>query len=93
MHGPFLANSAPPQTIDFLNDNIRRGIENYYDDLDFKNIMDFVQKQVSWEFRVRDVPPMPAAPHAAAGPCSRQGFEGLDPSSIPRVGGRLAGCV
>ncbi|GAB5578436.1 tetraspanin-15 isoform X2 [Prionailurus iriomotensis] len=33
------------QTIDFLNDNIRRGIENYYDDLDFKNIMDFVQKE------------------------------------------------
>nr|XP_058154939.1 tetraspanin-15 isoform X2 [Dasypus novemcinctus] len=33
------------ETIDFLNDNIRRGIENYYDDLDFKNIMDFVQKQ------------------------------------------------
>ncbi|KAG6937279.1 tetraspanin 15 [Chelydra serpentina] len=33
------------QTIDFLNDNIRRGIKNYYDDLDFKNIMDFVQKQ------------------------------------------------
>ncbi|XP_056652417.1 tetraspanin-15-like isoform X2 [Monodelphis domestica] len=33
------------QTIKFLNDNIRRGIENYYDDLDFKNIMDFVQEQ------------------------------------------------
>ncbi|KAK2502083.1 hypothetical protein MC885_016161 [Smutsia gigantea] len=33
------------QTIDFLNDNIRRGIKNYYDDLDFKNIMDFVQKE------------------------------------------------
>ncbi|XP_036192840.1 tetraspanin-15 isoform X3 [Myotis myotis] len=32
-------------TIDFLNDNIRRGIKNYYDDLDFKNIMDFVQKK------------------------------------------------
>ncbi|XP_063163601.1 tetraspanin-15 isoform X1 [Candoia aspera] len=32
-------------TIAFLNENIRRGIENYYDDLDFKNIMDFVQKQ------------------------------------------------
>nr|XP_020663648.1 tetraspanin-15 isoform X2 [Pogona vitticeps] len=32
-------------TIDFLNENIRRGIKNYYDDLDFKNIMDFVQKQ------------------------------------------------
>lgn len=34
------------QTIKFLNDNIRRGIENYYDDLDFKNIMDSVQKRV-----------------------------------------------
>ncbi|XP_064518314.1 tetraspanin-15 isoform X1 [Pseudopipra pipra] len=33
------------QTIKFLNNNIRRGIENYYDDLDFKNIMDSVQKQ------------------------------------------------
>ncbi|XP_044276412.1 tetraspanin-15 [Varanus komodoensis] len=33
------------QTIDFLNNNIRRGIVNYYDDLDFKNIMDFVQKE------------------------------------------------
>ncbi|XP_063793982.1 tetraspanin-15 [Pseudophryne corroboree] len=33
------------QTMDFLNNNIRRGIKNYYDDLDFKNIMDFVQKQ------------------------------------------------
>lgn len=39
--------SLSKQTIDFLNDNIRRGIENYYDDLDFKNIMDFVQKEVS----------------------------------------------
>ncbi|KAM9326203.1 tetraspanin-15 [Gastrophryne carolinensis] len=33
------------QTMDILNRNIRRGIKNYYDDLDFKNIMDFVQKQ------------------------------------------------
>lgn len=33
------------QTIDLLNANIRRGIVNYYDDLDFKNIMDFVQKK------------------------------------------------
>ncbi|CAI5774560.1 tetraspanintetraspanin-15 [Podarcis lilfordi] len=33
------------QTIDFVNENIRRGIVNYYDDLDFKNIMDFVQKE------------------------------------------------
>lgn len=39
--------SPPKQTIDFLNNNIRRGIVNYYDDLDFKNIMDFVQKKVS----------------------------------------------
>ncbi|CAH2314185.1 tetraspanin-15 [Pelobates cultripes] len=33
------------QTMDLLNKNIVRGITNYYDDLDFKNIMDFVQKQ------------------------------------------------
>ncbi|XP_032805915.1 tetraspanin-15-like isoform X3 [Petromyzon marinus] len=29
----------------FINDNIRKGIENYYDDLDFKNIMDSVQRK------------------------------------------------
>ncbi|XP_044162064.1 tetraspanin-15 [Bufo gargarizans] len=33
------------QTMDLLNKNIRKGIRNYYDDLDFKNIMDFVQTQ------------------------------------------------
>ncbi|XP_039176117.1 tetraspanin-15-like [Crotalus tigris] len=33
------------KTIEFLNENIGRGIQNYYDDLDFKNIMDFVQKE------------------------------------------------
>uniref|UniRef100_A0A3Q3EVS3 Tetraspanin-15 n=1 Tax=Labrus bergylta TaxID=56723 RepID=A0A3Q3EVS3_9LABR len=33
------------QTLELLNKNIRRGIVNYYDDLDFKNIMDFVQKK------------------------------------------------
>ncbi|XP_077206658.1 tetraspanin-15 [Paroedura picta] len=33
------------KTIDFVNENIGKGIVNYYDDLDFKNIMDFVQKQ------------------------------------------------
>uniref|UniRef100_A0AAQ5YDP7 Tetraspanin n=1 Tax=Amphiprion ocellaris TaxID=80972 RepID=A0AAQ5YDP7_AMPOC len=32
-------------TVELLNKNIRRGIVNYYDDLDFKNIMDFVQKK------------------------------------------------
>ncbi|XP_051883474.1 tetraspanin-15 [Pristis pectinata] len=33
------------QTLDFINENIRHGIEHYYDDLDFKNIMDFVQEE------------------------------------------------
>lgn len=33
------------QTKQILNKNIRKGMENYYDDLDFKNIMDFVQKK------------------------------------------------
>ncbi|CAG5854395.1 unnamed protein product [Menidia menidia] len=33
------------QTVELLNKNVRRGIVNYYDDLDFKNIMDFVQKK------------------------------------------------
>uniref|UniRef100_A0ACB8F7Z3 Tetraspanin-15 n=1 Tax=Sphaerodactylus townsendi TaxID=933632 RepID=A0ACB8F7Z3_9SAUR len=33
------------KTIELLNENIGKGIEHYYDDLDFKNIMDFVQKQ------------------------------------------------
>lgn len=33
------------QTLDFINKNIRRGIKHYYDDLDFKNIMDFVQEK------------------------------------------------
>ncbi|KAF3832520.1 hypothetical protein F7725_026185 [Dissostichus mawsoni] len=32
-------------TVGLLNKNIRKGIVNYYDDLDFKNIMDFVQKR------------------------------------------------
>ncbi|XP_056113168.1 tetraspanin-15 [Rhinichthys klamathensis goyatoka] len=31
------------QTVELLNKNIRRGMVNYYDDLDFKNILDFVQ--------------------------------------------------
>ncbi|XP_030580614.1 tetraspanin-15 isoform X1 [Archocentrus centrarchus] len=33
------------QTVDLLNKNIRKGIVNYYDDLDFKNIMDYVQEK------------------------------------------------
>lgn len=61
--------SLSKQTIDFLNDNIRRGIKNYYDDLDFKNIMDFVQKEVSQALWIGDRPPLPFAPRW--GPCSR----------------------
>lgn len=33
------------QALELLNKNIRKGIVNYYDDLDFKNIMDFVQNK------------------------------------------------
>ncbi|KAM4744086.1 tetraspanin-15 [Anableps anableps] len=33
------------KTVELVNKNIRKGIVNYYDDLDFKNIMDFVQKR------------------------------------------------
>ncbi|XP_027030860.1 tetraspanin-15 [Tachysurus fulvidraco] len=33
------------RTVDILNKNVRKGMENYYDDLDFKNIMDFVQRK------------------------------------------------
>ncbi|KAK2852435.1 hypothetical protein Q7C36_007636 [Tachysurus vachellii] len=33
------------RTVDLLNKNVRKGMENYYDDLDFKNIMDFVQRK------------------------------------------------
>ncbi|XP_078421948.1 tetraspanin-15 isoform X1 [Cetorhinus maximus] len=33
------------KTLDFINENIRKGITHYYDDLDFKNIMDFVQEE------------------------------------------------
>lgn len=36
----------PSQAETLLNKNIRKGIVNYYDDLDFKNIMDYVQKRV-----------------------------------------------
>ncbi|CAJ1048867.1 tetraspanin-15 [Xyrichtys novacula] len=41
--GGILALAFRNQTVELLNKNIRRGIVNYYDDLDFKNIMDFVQ--------------------------------------------------
>ncbi|XP_019751475.1 tetraspanin-15 [Hippocampus comes] len=41
--GGILALVFRNQTVDILNKNIRRGIVNYYDDLDFKNIMDSVQ--------------------------------------------------
>ncbi|KAM9559817.1 tetraspanin-15-like [Salvelinus alpinus] len=43
--GGILALVFRHQTLDLLNKNIRKGIVNYYDDLDFKNIMDFVQRK------------------------------------------------
>ncbi|TKS69993.1 Tetraspanin-15 [Collichthys lucidus] len=43
--GGILALVFRNQTVGLLNKNIRKGIVNYYDDLDFKNIMDFVQKK------------------------------------------------
>ncbi|XP_072321771.1 tetraspanin-15 [Eucyclogobius newberryi] len=43
--GGILALVFHNQTVNLFNRNIRRGIKNYYDDLDFKNIMDFVQKE------------------------------------------------
>ncbi|CAK6964041.1 tetraspanin-15 [Scomber scombrus] len=43
--GGIVALAFRNQTVDLVNKNIRRGIVNYYDDLDFKNIMDFVQKK------------------------------------------------
>ncbi|XP_060782300.1 tetraspanin-15 isoform X1 [Neoarius graeffei] len=33
------------RTVELLNKNVRKGMVNYYDDLDFKNIMDFVQRK------------------------------------------------
>lgn len=43
--GGIVALAFRNQTVELLNKNIRKGIQNYYDDLDFKNIMDFVQKK------------------------------------------------
>ncbi|XP_029000872.1 tetraspanin-15 [Betta splendens] len=43
--GGILALLFRNQTIGLLNKSIRKGIVNYYDDLDFKNIMDHVQKK------------------------------------------------
>ncbi|XP_069030178.1 tetraspanin-15 [Embiotoca jacksoni] len=43
--GGILALAFRNRTVELLNKNIRKGIVNYYDDLDFKNIMDFVQKK------------------------------------------------
>ncbi|XP_062375465.1 tetraspanin-15 [Sardina pilchardus] len=43
--GGILALAFRHQTMELLNKNIRKGMVNYYDDLDFKNIMDFVQRK------------------------------------------------
>ncbi|XP_026513164.2 tetraspanin-15-like [Terrapene carolina triunguis] len=34
-------------SVDFFHSNIQEGIRHYYDDLDFKNILDFVQEKFS----------------------------------------------
>ncbi|KAM9409894.1 tetraspanin-15 isoform 1-T1 [Pholidichthys leucotaenia] len=43
--GGILALAFHHQTKEFINDNTRKGIVNYYDDLDFKNILDYIQKK------------------------------------------------
>ncbi|XP_017274117.1 tetraspanin-15 [Kryptolebias marmoratus] len=43
--GGVLALAFRNQATDLVNKNIKKGIVNYYDDLDFKNIMDYVQKE------------------------------------------------
>ncbi|KPP72756.1 tetraspanin-15-like [Scleropages formosus] len=45
LFGGILALMFRNKTVDLLNKNIRKGMVNYYDDLDFKNIMDFVQRK------------------------------------------------
>lgn len=37
----------PPQTSALFQSSIREGIKHYYDDLDFKNILDYVQQKVA----------------------------------------------
>lgn len=81
--------SLSKQTIDFLNDNIRRGIENYYDDLDFKNIMDFVQKKVSRALGSESCFPYPLS--ATRSSAQEGEGEGSHGSSIPRAGGQPSG--
>ncbi|XP_035992443.1 tetraspanin-15 [Fundulus heteroclitus] len=43
--GGILALAFRNKTKDLVNKNIRKGMVNYYDDLDFKNILDFVQQE------------------------------------------------
>lgn len=38
--------SFSQQTFELFQKNIRQGIKHYYDDLDFKNILDYVQEKV-----------------------------------------------
>nr|XP_033811825.1 tetraspanin-15-like [Geotrypetes seraphini] len=45
LNGGIMALVFKQKTVEVLNKNIQRGIKNYYDDLDFKNIMDYVQTQ------------------------------------------------
>lgn len=43
----FSSSRYPPQTSALFQSSIREGIKHYYDDLDFKNILDYVQQKVS----------------------------------------------
>lgn len=60
---------------------------NYYDDLDFKNIMDFVQKKVSQAGCVRAVPPVrfssSSLPRPRLGPCSEGEGRGYEAYPCP----------
>lgn len=38
------------QTLALFQNSIREGIKHYYDDLDFKNILDYMQQKVVWYF-------------------------------------------
>ncbi|XP_030074618.1 tetraspanin-15 isoform X2 [Microcaecilia unicolor] len=45
VNGGVLALVFRHKTVALLNNNMQRGIRNYYEDLDFKNIMDYIQRQ------------------------------------------------
>lgn len=42
---------CPRQTASLFQSSIQEGIKHYYDDLDFKNILDYVQQKVGWVYK------------------------------------------